>query len=107
MTETHQGRTALMSNDNKEAYESKMDAKLQEWQAEIDKLKAKSQSAGADAQIKYNDQIARLEQKKDEANAKLAAVKDASGDAWQELKDGVQQATSDLGDAIKSARQQF
>ena len=37
----------------KEAYEKKMRAKLDEWGAQIDKLKAKADAAEADVQLEY------------------------------------------------------
>ena len=96
-----------MTEEKKQAYENKIQAQLDEWQAEINKLKAQAQEKGADAQIAYNEQLAKLEEKKDNAAAKLDAVKSASDNAWQDLKGGVQQATQDLSDVLDSARRQF
>lgn len=44
----------------KDAYVEKMKAKLDEWNAEIDKLQAKAKQAEADAEIQYNDEISAL-----------------------------------------------
>jgi len=41
----------------KDAYVQKLQAKSDEWHAEIDKLKAKADSAKADAKIEYYKQI--------------------------------------------------
>ena len=42
---------------DKKLYQQKMQAQLDEWRAEIEKLKAKASRASADAQMKMNKQI--------------------------------------------------
>ena len=44
----------------KEAYEQKQQAQLNEWDAQIKKLKAKADMAEADAQFEYYKQIKEL-----------------------------------------------
>ena len=46
---------------DKEAYLQKLQAKLDEWEADIQVLKAKASGANADAQIQLNKQIRELE----------------------------------------------
>jgi hypothetical protein len=43
--------------DNKEAFEKKHEAKIEEMKAEIDRLKAKAKQSEADSQIKYEEKI--------------------------------------------------
>ena len=38
---------------DKETYQNKLQAQLDQWKAEIDKLQAQSREASADMQIKY------------------------------------------------------
>jgi uncharacterized coiled-coil DUF342 family protein len=91
----------------KQAYEKKLQAKLDEWNAEIDKLKAKANSAEADAQLEYNRQIDELRTKQNEAQKKLDELKEASEDAWKDLKAGIENAWDSLGSSIKSAVSRF
>ncbi len=56
---------------NRDAYEQKLQAKLDEWQAEIDKLWARARSAEADARIEREKEAERLEAKRDEVREKL------------------------------------
>lgn len=91
----------------KEAYEKKLQAQLDEWGAEIDRLKAKADAAGADAQLEYNKQLDELRSKRAAANEKLAELKATSGDAWEDLKDGITKAWGSLSDAMKSAKDRF
>ncbi|MFC3285976.1 coiled coil domain-containing protein [Litchfieldella rifensis] len=92
---------------NREAYEQKLQAKLDEWQAEVDKLKARAQGAQADARIEYQEEIDRLESYRDEARQKLAELREASDDAWEDLKDGAERAWDSASEAFKSARSRF
>lgn len=91
----------------KKAYEKKLEAKLEEWNADINKLKAKADSAEADTQLEYYKQIDVLRTKQDEAKKKLNELKDASDDAWEDLKVGIESAWESLGSSIKSAMSRF
>jgi hypothetical protein len=48
---------------NRDAYVRKLKAKLDEWNAEIDKLQAKAELAEAEAKIEYEKQLADLRAK--------------------------------------------
>lgn len=96
-----------MSTSNKQVYQQKLQAQLDEWSADIDKLKAKARQADADAQIDYNQEIENLKAYQAQANAKLSELKSASDDAWQDLKSGTEEAWKSLQTAIKSATDRF
>jgi multidrug resistance efflux pump len=91
----------------KEAYEKKLQAQLDEWGAEIDKLKAKADKAEADAQLEYYKQIEDLRSMQQAANEKLAGLKEASDNAWEDLKAGIDSAWDSLGNALKLAASRF
>jgi hypothetical protein len=50
---------------DKKAYVQKMQAKLDEWDADLDKMKAKMSGASADTKIKLSEQINNLESQRD------------------------------------------
>lgn len=91
----------------KEAYEKKLQGKLDEWSAEIDKLKAKADSAEADAKLEYYKQIEELQSMQDAASKKLDELKEASDDAWEDLKAGIDSAWDSLSRSIKAAVSRF
>jgi hypothetical protein len=91
----------------KEAYEKKLQAQLDEISLEIDKLKAKGRKEEADAEVKYSEEIQKLEALQDEANDKLQSIKDASDDAWEDLKIGLDNAWNSLSVAVNSASSRF
>lgn len=91
----------------KEAYQKKLQAQLDEWNAEIGMLKAKADKVEADAQLEYYKQIEKLRSMQKEANSKLAELKEASDDAWEDLKAGMDSARDSLGSALRSAASRF
>ncbi|MDP8244748.1 MAG: hypothetical protein P9L94_11745 [Candidatus Hinthialibacter antarcticus] len=91
----------------KDAYIQKLEAQLNQWGAEIDKLKAKAENAQADAKIEYSFQIDELNSMKDAANDKLTELKNASDDAWEELKAGCEHAWATFSESVKTAVAKF
>ncbi|WP_339642977.1 coiled coil domain-containing protein [uncultured Porticoccus sp.] len=91
----------------KDAYEKKLQAQLDEWGIEIDKLKAKADKAEAEAQLEYYRQVEELRSMQEESNKKLAELKAASDDAWQDLKAGIDSSWDSLSHAVKSAASRF
>lgn len=91
----------------KEAYEKKLQAQLDEWSAEIDKLKAKANAAEADAQLEYQRKVDELRSMQETASTQLAELKAAGSDAWEEMKDGIDKAWSSLESTLKSAASKF
>ncbi len=91
----------------KAAYEKKLQAQLDEWAAEIDKLKAKADAAEGNAQVEYYKEVENLQSKKNEANEKLTELKHSSDHAWEDLKAGLDNAWHSLGSALKTASSRF
>jgi len=91
----------------KEAYQQKLEAQLDEWTADINKMKAKADKADADAQLEYYKQIEELRSKQETAQEKLEELKEAGEDAWEDLKAGMENAWNSLGNAMKSATSRF
>jgi len=89
--------------NDKELYQQKMQARLDEWKAQVDKLKAKSSGASADAQLDVNKQIRVLERNIEEGKAKLSELTEASEDAWESIKEGVESAWDSLKSGVTDA----
>ena len=92
---------------DKDAYVQKLHAKLDEWNAEIDKLMARADKAEADSRVEYQKQIDILRDKRAHAEQKLNEVREAGSGAWEDLKSGVQGAWDSMEEALKSARSKF
>jgi uncharacterized coiled-coil DUF342 family protein len=91
----------------KDLYVQKLHAKLDEWNAAIDKLKAKADRAEAESRVEYQNQIKYLQQRRREAEKKMAELQGAGKGAWKDLKAGVQLAWDAMEEAVKSARSKF
>lgn len=91
----------------KESYQQKLQAQMDEWSAEIDKLKARADKQNADVKLEYYEQIEGLRVKQKAATDKLSALMSASDDAWEELKAGVESAWFTLGEAVDRAAEKF
>jgi len=92
---------------DKGAYVKKLDAKLDEWNAEIDRLKAKAEMAEAESRLEYQKEIENLQKRRSEAEEKLADLRQAGEGAWEDLKSGVQSAWNSMEDAVKAVRSKF
>ena len=88
------------SSREKELYEQKMRARLEEWKAELDKLKAQARGTSADTQLEVNRRIEKLETAIKEGETRLAALAEASDDAWESIKEGVDAAWETLSSAF-------
>lgn len=93
--------------DEKQAYAQKLQAQLDEWNAEIDKLRAKAAKAEAEAEIHYAKQIQELEQQQQEAKARLRELEQSSTEAWRDLKVGLDSAWQRLGESVRAASSRF
>jgi uncharacterized coiled-coil DUF342 family protein len=92
---------------NKEAYIKKLHAKIDEWNADIDKLTAKASQVEAESKIEYQKQIGTLKNKRDELEKKVSEISRSGEDAWQDLKAGIDLAWEAMSEAIKSATSRF
>ncbi len=93
--------------NKKQAYEEKLQAQLDEFNARIDVLKAKAAKAESSAKLSYYDTLEELKLKRDLAQNKLEKLRNASDDAWEDLKEGVENAWADFSAAVKSATSRF
>ncbi len=91
----------------KEAYLSKREAELKEWDAEIMKLHAKAEQAQAQVQITYYEQIAALRVQQTTVRDKLAEMRQATGEAWESVKVGFDSAWTDLKSGLAGAVAKF
>ena len=85
------------------AYKEKYEAKLDEWNAEISKMKAQANQKKSDETIELQKKIEDLESKHTALKKKLDELSDQGRDAWEALKSDIEKAGSDLSGSIKAA----
>ena len=93
--------------DKKEAYQDKLQARLDEWKAEIAKLRAKADGAQANARLKYMEEVDELRAHQKKAEARMEELQRAQGEAWKDMKSGMEAAWDEMGDAMKRAWKRF
>ncbi len=92
---------------DKELYRQKKQAQLDEWKADLDKLKARASGASADVQLEIHQKIKSLEQKLEKNREKLSELAESSEDAWESIKDGMESAWDSLKSAVSEAVDKF
>lgn len=93
--------------NSKEAYIQKLHAKIDEWNADIDRLKAKADQVEADSKIEYQKQIEALKNNRDDIEKKISEISRSGENAWEDLKAGIDLAREAMSEAIKSATSRF
>ncbi|MFZ3209136.1 MAG: hypothetical protein WA140_09925 [Geobacteraceae bacterium] len=90
--------------DKRTEFVEKLSAQMVEWDAQIDRLKYRADTATPEAKFEYSGIIAALQLKRDEAALKLQGISSANDNEWENLKTGTEQVWDEvrtiLGDAI-------
>jgi uncharacterized protein YfiM (DUF2279 family) len=97
------GREEEKAMDEKELYRQKHQAQLDEWKADVAKLRARAAGAKADAQIEINKHIKELEARMHDAGAKLSEMAAASEEAWDSAKKGMETTWEALKAGVSAA----
>ncbi len=97
----------LYTDKEKQAYAERLQAEIDSWNADINKLRAKAKLASAESQRKYQEEIERIEERRDALEAQFAELKTAKADAWDDLVQGVERAWRDMSEAMKKAAGRF
>ena len=91
----------------RDEYVKKLQAKLEEWNADIDRLSAKAGEVKAELRHDYAEQLEALKAKQAVARQKFEELQKSGGNAWEDLKAGIELAWSAVGEAIDSAKSRF
>ena len=93
--------------DKRKAYEEKLDAQLEEWNAQIALLKDRVDKAKAEAKIEYYKNIEALQHRQDEAKTKLRELKTVGDEAWEDLKTDAEKTWAEVKTAFHDAASKF
>lgn len=88
---------------DKERMRQKMQAQVDEWKADLDKLRAKASAADADVRREIDTRIEALEARVEQGREKLDELARASDEAWDTMKAGVEAAWETLRSAGSEA----
>ena len=93
--------------NEKELYRQKHQAQLDEWKADVAKLRARAADAKADAQIEMNKHLKELEQRLHEAGAKLSELAAAGEGRWDSARKNVESTWAALKAGVGAAAAKF
>ena len=93
--------------DEKELYEKKMEAKLEEWKADLRKLKAQAEAASADMTLAFKEHMNTLADKIEEGEHKLEALTDRADDAWDEFREDLESAWNKIKSQVSESTQRY
>ena len=77
---------------DRELYQQKLAALLEEWQVELDKLKATAAEGSAETRSEINQQIEAFESRLQSGKTKLVELSGADESAWESIKGGLESA---------------
>ena len=93
--------------NDKELHRQKYQAQLDEWKADVAKLKARAAGAKADAQIELNKHLKELDRRMHEAGLKLSELAAASEEGWSSVKKNVETTWAALKAGVNAAQTKF
>ena len=85
----------------RDAYLKKANAKLKEWDAEIDKLRARAESASADATLDYERRLRELKAARDAAGDKLRELRNTGAENWQSVRHQAEETWERMSRSLK------
>lgn len=93
--------------DDRTAFVEKLEAKLEQWSADIDKMQAQAKEAGADARMKLQDEVDGLRELQKDAQARLDRLKQEPTAAWKDLKSDAERAWERMDKAIRETVNEY
>lgn len=93
--------------ENKQTFQEKVEARIEQLDAEIDLLKAKARKVKAEAKLEAVDQLEKVDQERAGLQEQLKEFNASGKDAWQDLKGGINEALEDLEESLDQARSNF
>ncbi len=81
--------------------------KLDEWNTKIEELEVQAKLAEMQNREKFESEITRMKQKRDEIRDRLEKLPESGEKAFEELRGGAEQAWEALSDAYQKAKSHF
>lgn len=93
--------------NEKELYQKKMHVYLDEWKADIQKLKARASKMNADTKIEIHKNVELLQSHITKAKTKMLALTKASDNNWLQIKEGMESSWKITKAAFDEAENKF
>jgi uncharacterized coiled-coil DUF342 family protein len=96
-----------MDEEKKDLYRKKIEAQIEEWDAQIDVLKAKAKKTGSEARLRLDRQIDDLKSRRETIRTHLKDMQKSGDEAWHKLRDRVDHAVGELKNAWENIKKNF
>jgi uncharacterized coiled-coil DUF342 family protein len=97
----------MENQEQKESYQQKIQAQLDEWRAEIDRLKEKARKASTEGKHKYQESIDSLELKMNEGKTKLKDLRESTDEAWDSIREGADSIWDTMKATFAEVKEKF
>lgn len=94
-------------SSTREDFVKMIKAQLDEWNAMIDELEAKSKKEKAGAKLKYDQQIKDMKNRRDAFRKKLDDVQGATDDGWETLKEESGKLINQMKNTLTETKEAF
>jgi len=91
----------------KKAYIDRLSARIDRWDADLDKLRARAREASADVEIAVRKSIKQIAQNRDDIGKRLKKIGAASTEAWTGLRKQTDEAVDVVENAFDKVRAQL
>ena len=88
---------------DRKAYEAKLDRQLTAWGVDLEDLKSRTKEVTVDGMMKFDQALAVLKSRHDQASMHLRHLKASSDEAWEQLKAGTEEAWAEFKALLKHA----
>ena len=85
----------------------KIEAQIDQWKAELDKFSAQAKGASADARLRLNALIEKMQKESKEAEDKLSAMAEVSDEALESLNDRLESTWRSLQSVFEETPSEF
>lgn len=97
----------MEKQEQQKSYEEKIQAQLDEWRDDVDRLKEKARNASAETKMKYQESIDKLELKLKEGRSKLKDLAESSDEAWDSIRDGAESIWDTMKATFREVKEKF
>lgn len=94
-------------SEKRDANIQNLKAKIDEWNAELERLTAKANQAEGEVKAGYHQQAEELRAKRKGIEQRIEDLKDASDSAWEDLKQGVETSWEKWKESFSRAKNEF
>ena len=94
-------------NTRREAYQAKLNARVDQVNAKIAEVKAKGDELQADAKIEWTHQLDYLNKQSENLQKRLAELQEAGEDTWEEIAKKTEEAWDDFSKDLEKRWEKF